>query len=363
MRNSKFTLSLILFSFFTFLLNAQDVDYQVRVSSLSSVEGGIFGACYEPGLNEYRYNVWARDDVNTTETGYTCFMCDESGDDCFLSPAEIIRTENASTATAITIRFEAWEEDTGGDCTYDESFFDDDDCHCEPNDIATIAFLDGAEGVWETYGPYNCGSHSVVVEIIYTVNPLPVELIDFAGFAERDHNYLEWATASEINTDYFEIQRSSNGKDWKPLEQETARGFSEIMEFYEFKDEDPLSDAFYRLYIVDFDGSSEYSNVIFIDNEFITKDLPTVSIYPNPNQGRFKIEMGAQDKSTNLKVNIMDALGRVLRTSDHQKRGKEELTLDMDLSGEVDGFYFIVVQDDFGNVFSERLIKGGPVRP
>jgi hypothetical protein len=94
------------------------------------------------------------------------------------------------------------------------------------------------------------------------VNPLPAELISFKAEVKEKKVALEWTTASEINVDYFEVQRSTNGVDFVPVGYKKAAGNTTIRQHYQFVDEQPLYGlSYYRLHTVDFDGSSKTSSV------------------------------------------------------------------------------------------------------
>jgi len=89
------------------------------------------------------------------------------------------------------------------------------------------------------------------------------ELVSFSVFPVVDHSRLEWATGQETNLKTFVVERSSDGQSFMAVGQVSARGsYSQ----YEFTDSSPL-DAdrdvtfFYRLKLVDRDGSFRYSEV------------------------------------------------------------------------------------------------------
>lgn len=71
-----------------------------------------------------------------------------------------------------------------------------------------------------------------------------------------------------MNSNYFTIERSSNGTDYNAIETVSASGFSTTVVNYNFTDNNPLAGVnYYRLIIVDKDNSMEYSNVISISGK------------------------------------------------------------------------------------------------
>jgi hypothetical protein len=96
---------------------------------------------------------------------------------------------------------------------------------------------------------------------------LPIELLSFTGKQMKDYNYIEWITASEINNDYFTLERSNDGKNWKRIHFINGAGNSNKQLSYEIVDRDyPSSINYYRLTQFDFDGVSEIFNPVSIDN-------------------------------------------------------------------------------------------------
>lgn len=102
---------------------------------------------------------------------------------------------------------------------------------------------------------------------------LPVELISFTGKEIGEGNLLEWITASEINTQEFIIEKSTNGLDFKEIGSVVAVGNSFEQNKYFFIDVKKTSINYYRLKMVDFDGSFEYSNVLVISNGGYSSEL------------------------------------------------------------------------------------------
>lgn len=99
--------------------------------------------------------------------------------------------------------------------------------------------------------------------ITVTSGTLPVELIDFMAKMFRDRAHLEWKTASEINNDYFIIERNQGGE-WIAIGQIHGMGNSNELHLYEYDDYevDPYQIAYYRLVQVDFDGHESVSEAI-----------------------------------------------------------------------------------------------------
>ncbi|NND94515.1 MAG: T9SS type A sorting domain-containing protein, partial [Flavobacteriales bacterium] len=129
-----------------------------------------------------------------------------------------------------------------------------------------------------SFSPFTFGSKSP------STNPLPIELVAFDAILEGGRVIITWTTASEINNDYFTIERSKDGRDWEIVNEVPGAGFSSGLLHYEDIDIMPFSGlSYYRLKQTDFDGSFEYSDIRAVYNG-LTESLE-MKVYPNPTNG------------------------------------------------------------------------------
>lgn len=111
---------------------------------------------------------------------------------------------------------------------------------------------------------------------------LPVTLTLFKGTETAQGVELQWQTASEDNSDRFDIERSADGRNFEAIGFVKAHGTSADINNYSFTDKDPLTgNNFYRLKEVDIDGKYKYSPVITINHH---ASVEAVHAYPNPVQ-------------------------------------------------------------------------------
>jgi hypothetical protein len=109
---------------------------------------------------------------------------------------------------------------------------------------------------------------------------LPVTLIDFSGARVENTIALKWNTAEETNSDYFDIQRSGDGKNWATIGSQKSQGESYTAVNYGFVDKKPASgNNFYRLKMVDADKTFAYSKIIKVGFESAAL---LSEFYPNP---------------------------------------------------------------------------------
>ncbi|MBH8558490.1 T9SS type A sorting domain-containing protein [Hymenobacter negativus] len=137
------------------------------------------------------------------------------------------------------------------------------------------------------------------------LNPLPVELSRFDATAKGAGVALTWATASEKNSDRFEIQRSATGEVYETLGSVKGQGNTTLAHDYSFVDSHPLAGtAYYRLRQVDSDGTFSFSPVAAVQTEASTK----VELYPNPSASQLILPAGVGV----VQYRIFNALGQTL---------------------------------------------------
>lgn len=136
---------------------------------------------------------------------------------------------------------------------------------------------------------------------------LPVELIDFAGRGIGEEHLLKWETGSEINAKHFEVQRLESNE-FKTLVTVSAKGFASAYKTAVVaRSNVNISDQthYYRLRIVDLDGSITYSKIISIDSEL----LRPIRVYPNPVSEALYIESSIEETAQ-----IINVFGQVVQT-------------------------------------------------
>jgi len=161
------------------------------------------------------------------------------------------------------------------------------------------------DGIW-TWGELdNPITGPVVVDD--TGGTLPVELISFAAQAVEQGVILRWSTASELNNDYFTLERSRNGKDFEYVRTVQGNGTVHTQIDYSYTDHDPyLGLSYYRLTQTDYDGTSETFPTI---NILFTSES-SLSVYPNPVLGQdLKIRSTGYLKNEILQLVIYNLQG------------------------------------------------------
>lgn len=167
-----------------------------------------------------------------------------------------------------------------------------------------------------------------VTDEAITPPPLPIKLISFKGGNKDDYNLLQWKTASEINNDYFSVERSDDGVEFIEIRKVQGAGNSNSIMKYDYRDQDFSNNIqYYRLKQVDFNGTYTYSSTIALTNEI---DPFTVSnIYPNPSENVFNYDIYSISEDL-ISIEIINHIGLVVKKKDFNlSKGNTTITFDL----------------------------------
>jgi len=150
---------------------------------------------------------------------------------------------------------------------------------------------------------------------------LPIKLIDFTVRETNGKNLLQWNTATEVNSNYFDIERSGDAQTYHVIGRVNASGFSQTEVKYNFTDASPLKGMnYYRLVMVDKDATQEYSKIVSISSrENSSLTITYVDLSSGTNTATINVN-STQAQSANL--SIIDVSGRtILNTSIQLQQG------------------------------------------
>ncbi len=122
-------------------------------------------------------------------------------------------------------------------------------------------------------------------------NPLPINLLSFKAECNNRRVHLKWQTASEINNDYFILEKSYDAINFNKISRINGAGFSNNTLEYTYVDEDiqVKLDNYYRLTQVDYDGTSETFNIIYVNCKVDNDNNASIIVYPNPSNNYVNI--------------------------------------------------------------------------
>jgi hypothetical protein len=182
---------------------------------------------------------------------------------------------------------------------------------------------------------------------------LPVELIKFDGYNYKNGNKLLWTTASEINNDYFIIQKSDDAERFTDVGIVNGHGNSNQINDYEFIDDSPSYETtYYRLKQIDFDGKSGLSKIIAINSQ----ETLDIKIYPNPSQDNFSFDISESTNNT-YTINYTNLIGSVIQEQVNITEGANTYQVN-DFKTLTGGIYFVQIINENGKVIkSKKIIK------
>lgn len=186
--------------------------------------------------------------------------------------------------------------------------------------------------------------------IFHTSGPLPVALINFEAVESEDRALLSWATTMESNSDYFDIQKSGNGRIWKTLGRVAAAVNSDELRSYSFVDNNPLDDdapgyhILYRLKMVDMGGSFAFSRIVSLLFGKNRRDI----LYPNPVSDQLYCNPAEAAKIESVTM-VNNAGVTMLQSFGNVKTG-------IAVNGLTPGIYQVRIRKKAGTVQFQKLI-------
>jgi hypothetical protein len=157
----------------------------------------------------------------------------------------------------------------------------------------------------------------------------PVRLLYFKVVKDGSEVDINWQTASEINNDYFTVEKSINGIDFTPVATVDGAGNSQSTLNYQTTDYAPYNGiSYYRLKQTDFDGTVSYSKIIAVNIE----GDENINIYPNPGTGIFNIQGFGKESE----ITVHNPLGQTILI----KRTFSDSS-EIDLTSQPSGVYYI----------------------
>jgi|GEM_PF-5588714 len=195
------------------------------------------------------------------------------------------------------------------------------------------------------YFPYAYGTGTQYQLGKYTINTLPVTLLDFTASRTGSKVTLNWQTANEINTAHFDVQRSKDGASFTTIGETNAIGSG--ANTYHYTDALPLAApvVYYRLQMMDKDGSFTYSQVASV--VFNPSPL-SFSITPNPAKDVVYV-----NSSNETAIRIMDNTGKLLISQPVNNTGRTGINI----ASLPKGVYIVQVRDNQNNIQTEKLVK------
>ncbi len=161
----------------------------------------------------------------------------------------------------------------------------------------------------------NCGVDNQLRTItVNRVSALPVELINFSGECNSELVSLNWKTATEHKSDYFEILKSRDGQNWESLSKVESIGNSTEELVYDYVDVVGGEINYYKLLQFDIDGVYEQYGPIQVNCQ--KSNTGYFSVFPNPSSGQFSIIINDNKMVGEAQIIITDNKGSLIKSID-----------------------------------------------
>ena len=194
---------------------------------------------------------------------------------------------------------------------------------------------------------FNHGTWAIALE----ASPLPVELLTFTAKPEENKKVrCDWVTASEINNDYFTVERSKDGEIFEQIGIVDGSGTTSAISSYHFYDMNPYSGvSYYRLMQTDFDGARSWSRVVAVRME----SESNIVVYPTIVNDMFNIQYYSD---SNLVFELYAADGRLIMSQELIAAQKSAQGFQINRGNIAAGVYFARATATDGKSVTQKLI-------
>jgi len=194
----------------------------------------------------------------------------------------------------------------------------------------------------------NLSKNSIEVTI---TGALPVNMLPLTATKIKRTALLQWATVTEENSSYFEIERSPDGRSYKAIDRVSAKGNSSVKISYDYVDKNPLpGNNYYQLKEVDKDGRYAMSNIASLS----FNDASLLTAYPNPAKSTINLKY-ITAKNETAEILMYDSKGMLAgRNILSAQPGVNIKSIDM--SAFAKGVYAIRLLSNSGN-FTLKITK------
>lgn len=186
-----------------------------------------------------------------------------------------------------------------------------------------------------------CSTIYETSDVVVNKGAFPVEWLSFEVTMEGPDARLNWATATELNTSHFEIERSADQVSFEKIGGVEAAGNSEEVQNYTFDDRTVAQigneKVYYRLRQVDLDGAYSYSTIVELTMEYGAVEI---SVYPNPTASDLNITWSRPE--TIVSIRIVNNIGQVMY---EHTPGQVQLTHQLNVATWTSGVYFINIHN------------------
>ena len=178
--------------------------------------------------------------------------------------------------------------------------------------------------------------------------PLAVDLLyPVQAKVVNGQAWISWSTASEIDSDYFEIKKSQDGKHWQQIERVAAQGYSLQDNYYRIKDPNTSpGQSYYQVIETDYNGQEVVLGTV---STFVSEKVK-INIFPNPSQGYLVLQHDLYPSNI-ISIELVSVIGKTVKYFEPNKAL-------LDLSGLANGIYILRVMGVDGMLLEEQVVLG-----
>jgi hypothetical protein len=190
-------------------------------------------------------------------------------------------------------------------------------------------------------------------DIIGCVFPTVVsaELTDFEARIENSKSILDWKSLTEIDHDYFGVEWSENGDDFREVGIVEAKG-NKSLNNYRFVHQNPVQGHnYYRLKLVAENGSFTYSDIRILTFDNLSN--PNIRIFPNPAKNWIAIAFDPEIDDMGYSAQLLDITGNLKH---HQSGSIKQNSIKIPIRGLASGQYILRLKTNGKSIYS-RIVK------
>ncbi|MDG1331498.1 MAG: T9SS type A sorting domain-containing protein [Crocinitomicaceae bacterium] len=187
---------------------------------------------------------------------------------------------------------------------------------------------------------------------------LPAELLNIWADPNNDHIEVGWTVGSELNLDFYEVQRSENGIDFETIGIVNAVGSTQTEQNYTFEDYNVgrNQDYYYRYQSVDFDMYTEYSPIVNARLIGSENFVESILVYPNPTNGNLFLELILELNSL-VEMKVLNSAGQQIESIERVGSGGNNVFA-LNTNDWAAGIYVVQVTDlRTGQTVYRKVIK------
>lgn len=200
-------------------------------------------------------------------------------------------------------------------------------------------------------GPENCAfvNSQQCDDCGFQEGPLPVNLISFNAIAASNNHRLTWKVTDEIDLEHYDVERSTDGRNFITIGIVSATSSTQ----YSFTSPAIPGTAYYRLKMMDIDGTHEYSRIIRLNS----RQTNFIDVSPNPFKGQINMNVNIDNDAT-YDFRLVDAMGKLIRQKqENLSRGMHSIGWN-NLDILTPGIYILIITEPTNNfIHTEKVIK------